>query len=57
MVDITIVKGGFKPTYNWGAPSTVSSYYIPMISHYITVFGGYKLQGDVQYLAKLVLYL
>jgi hypothetical protein len=29
MVDITIVNGVYKPTYNWGAPSCILFYSIP----------------------------
>ena len=27
MADITIVNGGYKPTYNWGAPSCIMGKY------------------------------
>ena len=34
MVDITIVNGVYKPTYNWGAPSHVC-WFIPLAFHRI----------------------
>ena len=34
MADITIVNGGYKPTYNWGAPSCVNGgFSIDMFDH------------------------
>jgi len=30
MVDITVVSGGYKPTYNWGAPSCMGKLNIIM---------------------------
>ena len=49
MVDITIVNGVYKPTYNWGAPSCMpikSIQFNPLDDCFVPHSGEIRLQGQ-----------